>query len=134
MPEQPLVLPLPSPKRAAEVANVLALLNAVAMTIDQFERGRCAYIGGASDPFDSAFYDKRAAALHAFCHAEGLLPADVAARAILVRWDEVGEAWDCGVDLKKSNPAVYESMVTGPITASQLGVDEWEDEDELAAG
>jgi len=103
------------------------LLSSVSLTPDQVERGYQAYIGAG---FVS--HEVRLAALRAFAVEEGLQPAYAAAEAILVRSYPIVDALSSGVDLKTEVPAVYEDIMTGPITATDLGYFEPVDEPAVA--
>ena len=75
---------------------VLALLNSIALTVQQYEGGVEAFRRGG------------VAALEDFCASERLLPADVAAEAILLRREPIAEALAECIDLKAEDPARYE--------------------------
>lgn len=100
----------------AKFEEAARLLSSVVLTPDQVERGYSIYIGAGFAP-----HEVRLAALRAFAEEEGLQPAHAAAEAILVRAYPIVDALSGGVDLKNEVPAVYEDIMTGPITATDLG-------------
>ncbi|HEY1124751.1 MAG TPA: hypothetical protein VGE65_03895 [Sphingobium sp.] len=111
------VFEMPRPGQdLATFEQAASLLSAVSLTPEQVERGYQVYIGAG---FVS--HEVRLAALRAFVEEEGLQPAHVAAEAILVRAYPVVDALSGGVDLKNEVPALYEDIMTGPITATDLG-------------
>jgi hypothetical protein len=109
----------------AKFEKALAALNAIQLTADQLERGNSVFVRTHSE-----------AAVEAFCEAEGLLPADVAATAIMVRYGKIVEAQCNGIpDPKTEMPEIYELFVSGPLGLSDLGFDEFgaeADEEEIA--
>ena len=112
----PTMLEIPpegAPRRDYE--RVIALLNSVTMTMDQVERGYSAYLRGdrESGGYNEA---KREEALLAFCVAEGLAPAPVAALAIQFRADVYISALSNGYDIKAEDPERYETIATDPFT------------------
>lgn len=112
----PSILALP-PDRAPKAAwqRVATMLSSVAMTMDQVERGYSAYLRGdrESGGYNAA---KREEALLAFCVAEGLAPAPVAALAIQFRADVYISALSNGYDIKAEDPERYETIATDPFT------------------
>lgn len=108
---------MPRPGQHEAIFEAAAsLLSSVRMTPDQVERGYQVYVAGGLIP-----HEAKLDLLRGFAELEGLKPARVAASAILVRAYQIVDALADGIDLKKEVPAVYEDIMTGPITAAQLG-------------
>jgi len=81
--------------------RAFARLNAVPMTLDQIMRGSSS--GCAHGPESDGHLDNLR--IRAFCEAENLLPADVAAEAIIVRWAAMFEArFEGGFGIFKDDP------------------------------
>jgi hypothetical protein len=88
-------LPEPDAPRA-EWERAFKRLNSVPLSLDQIERGYQASF--VMDP-DGVTRGPETRALRVFCEAERILPADVAAEAIMVRWSAVLDAAFDGVDV-----------------------------------
>ncbi len=101
------------------IASACRLLNAVKLTVDQFDRALSAYDDayvGMLEARDPDIWNKAEVALEAFCEREGLRPSDVAAQAILIRRHPIDEAkHDAGFDVKMEDPKLYEDCVTRTI-------------------
>lgn len=111
------VFEMPRPGQdLASFEQAAELLSSVSLTPDQVERGYSVYIGAGF-----AAHEVRLEALFKFAETEGLKPAPVAAQAILLRAYPIVDALSGGVDLKNEVPAVYEDIMTGPITVTDLG-------------
>lgn len=76
-------------------------LNSVDLELSQIERG---FIHAYSTPTARQYGAPDIVALRVWCEAEGLVPADVAAEAILVRWVLVADAAFNGVDVYGGDP------------------------------
>jgi len=76
-------------------------LNSIELQLDQIERG---YVRAYSTKSARSRGEPDIVALREFCEAEGLLPADVAAEAILVRWSTVMDAAFNGIDVHEGDP------------------------------
>lgn len=79
-----------------EWERAFARLNSVKLTLDQMERGYKASFVRGSDGYS---HGPDILALRAFCEEERLLPADVAAEAILARLSAVLDAAFNGIDV-----------------------------------
>jgi hypothetical protein len=88
----------------------LIRLNSIELTVEQYEGGVTAFRSGGL------------AALEDFCAFERLLPADVAAKAILLRREPIAEALAGCIDLKTDDPERYARYITGPIDPILLGL------------
>ena len=101
------------------IANACRLLNSVKLTVDQFDRGLQVYdaaLASKSERRDGKVWDDAAYALAAFCEREGMLPADVAAEAIIIRRGPILEALcEARFDIKTEDPKLYEECVTRTI-------------------
>jgi len=96
--------------------RAFAELNAVPMTLDQIVRGYSAACPAQS----GGVFDIRL--LRAFCEAEGLLPADVAAEAIIVRWEPVLEAgFEGGIEIFEGDPP-YAAMALRELRAEHEAI------------
>lgn len=67
------------------------------------------------------------ASLERFCEAQGLLPADVAAAAILIRYQPVYEAMDNGIDFSPGAER-YAPYAAAPIEPEEIGLCLWQEE------
>jgi len=76
-------------------------LNSVHLELDQIERG---YARSYSTEVALRCGEPDIVALREFCTSEGILPADVAAEAILVRWSPIADAMFDGVDVMDGDP------------------------------
>lgn len=106
LPDSPFVMPDEDSPRSQWKAALLRL-NAVEMTIDQVERGMELYCG--------TFTEKSFNWLVAFCREEGLNPPDVAAHAMMMRWEPLRESLEGDVVMKRDYPEDYAKLVTAPI-------------------
>lgn len=107
--------------------RALEIIGAIPMTIDQLERGNAAYHRVYHAEAMKAYEAKEMpqvglqpgdlaqAELERFCLAEGLLPADVAAHAMRMRYYPVEDARSGCVDLETDYPETYAGLVAGPI-------------------
>lgn len=106
-----------------EKRATIAAMNAIKLTIDQFEAGWALY----QKTHVRAFTEKLPpeapmAALEDFCAGENLFPADVAAAAILLRAQPIFLAGGDCVDLKTEYPETYRSYILDPIDPEDLGL------------
>jgi hypothetical protein len=108
--DTPFVMPDEDEDEAVLIA-ALVRLNAVPMTIEQMEEG--------ADVYSKAGHD--IGALQAWCENEGLLPADVAAHALIARYAPIFEAFGGDFDMKLEDPEGYQQCVTEPIDPMYLG-------------
>lgn len=116
--------------------RALEIMSAVPMTIDQLERGNEVYARARHDaavttyaakeqpPIGQRPSDLAHAELEKFCLAEGLLPADVAAHAMLMRYFPVEDARSGGVDLKAEYPEAFSALAAGPIDPGCMSFDD----------
>ena len=78
------------------------------LDLDQIERG---YARAYSTDVARQYGEPDILALRQFCEAEGLLPADVAAEAILVRWSPIEDAMFNDVDVRDGEPPILMQAV-----------------------
>jgi hypothetical protein len=87
-------------------------LNAIPMPVEQLARG---YAESLQDGFPCI------RTLRAFCETEGLLPADVAAEAILVRWYPVMDAqFHGGINIWEGEPCFAETVGLRELSIREL--------------
>ncbi|RZK03382.1 MAG: hypothetical protein EOO76_03015 [Novosphingobium sp.] len=98
----------------ADWRRALARMNAVHLTVDQFERGLRVYRAEPLEIGHLGAENARMAALISFCAAEGIEPAQVAAHAIAFRQNAIHDVASEGVDFRKRRP-FYEMLITDPI-------------------
>jgi len=79
-------------------------LNSLQLELDQIERG---YALAFSTDAARQYGQPDILALRQFCVSEGILPADVGAEAILVRWSPVADAMFNGVDVMEGDPPYF---------------------------
>lgn len=106
----------PDEIRDAIVAKV-ALLNSIALTVAQVEKGYRLHL----EELAAAHPSTHGLALRTFCETEGLHPSAIAAEAILTRAAIIVDALADGRDYKASAPEIYCAIMTGPLTAADLG-------------
>jgi len=85
----------------AKWEDAFVQLNSVHLGLDQIERG---YRTACSTDVARQYGRPDIGALREFCASEGILPADVAAEAILVRWSPITDAMFDGVDVMDGDP------------------------------
>jgi hypothetical protein len=111
---------------ATDEARLAALdaMNQIKLTLDQFEQGWDVYTKAQASAFEHGLPPKTAmTALEAFCFGENLLPADIAAAAILTRMEPIFLAAGDGVHLIQQYPETYASYILGPIAPEAVGLE-----------
>jgi len=99
----------------ADSGGAFAELNSVAMTLEHIERGynTDVKLGPESDGLPDIL------AIRAFCESERLLPSDVAADVIVIRWASVLEAsFEGGIEVFEDDPP-YANIGLRELSASQ---------------
>lgn len=111
-----------------ERRTALDAMNAIKLTIDQFEEGWELYRKTQVRIFTEKLpHEAPMAALEDFCAGENLLPTDVAAAAILQRSKPIMLAFGGCVDLRTEHPDTYAALILEPIFDDDL-VMEYDDE------
>lgn len=120
-PEGLAIIRATSGRNDRDIVQACALLNSVLFTVEQFERGIAVYNGSAASS-DNGARDVAFAALVAFCDAEDIWPADIAAFSMLRRDQQIAETTyaisdegERDVDLKREDPELYADCVTRPF-------------------
>lgn len=106
-------------------------LNSIKLTIAQLDTGYAIFRHYRDDEPSQGSAERRMDAVRAYCTRQGLLPADVAAEAIIVRYHPIVSCWAGGVDPRKDHPETYHEYATGPIDLYEFGLEpghlEWEE-------
>lgn len=101
------------------IATACRILNSIKLTVDQFNRGVQAYdevYANTPKPHGQEVRAMARDALKAFCESEGLLPAEVAVEAILIRRRPIEDMlYEARQDIRKTNPRLYEDCITRTI-------------------
>lgn len=99
------------------------MLNGIKLTVEQLDEGYAVFHDFHDAPTRKDFQERRMAAVRDYCKREGLLPADVAAQAIVVRYRPIMSAWADGVDPRTEFPDTYHEYATGPIDLYEFGLE-----------
>jgi hypothetical protein len=98
-------------------------MNVIKLTVELFEGGYEVFVKACNRaPPDVQPREVGIAALEDFCAGEGLVPADVAAAAIIARAGPIFLAGADDVDLKLEFPDYYRSYIVDPIEPEEMGL------------
>ncbi len=123
-------IPTPSDLTDAQtIARAIPLLNSMTVTLDQVEQGNEIYHRALTSPQmlelpgSAEIHLARLAALQAWCQAQRIEPAELAAQVIFIRACPIAQWRDFGVrDLKKERPEDFAELASRPVDASTFGI------------
>lgn len=98
-------------------------MNSIKLTIEQLDTGYAIFRHYSDDEPKRGFQERRMDAVRAYCTRQGLLPADVAAETIIVRYRPIVECWSEGIDPRRESPTTYAGYAADPMDLFEFGLE-----------